>query len=51
MGIAGVLLALPTAAAIRVVLDYYLDRREGGTGIPESLRDGEVLAPDKSPAG
>ncbi len=43
MGIAGVLLALPAAAAGRVVLDYYLDKREGGTGIPETE---EVLAPD-----
>ena len=50
MGIAGVLLALPTAAAARVVLDYYLDRREGGTGIPEALEDGEVMAPDEAPA-
>jgi predicted PurR-regulated permease PerM len=46
MGIPGVLLALPTAAAGRVVLDYYLDRREGGTGIPETLPDSELLAPD-----
>lgn len=44
MGIAGVLLALPTAAAGRVVLDYYLDKREGGTGIPES--EAELFAPD-----
>jgi len=44
MGISGILLALPTAAAGRVVLDYYLDRREGGTGIPE---DHELLAPDE----
>jgi len=50
MGIAGVLLALPTAAAARVVLDYYLDRREGGTGIPAALEDGEVMAPDEAPA-
>lgn len=48
MGIAGVLLALPAAAAGRVVLDYYLDKREGGTGIPES--EAEVLAPDDAPA-
>lgn len=47
MGIAGVLLALPTAAAGRVVLDYYLDRRDGGTGLPE--REDEVLAPDDEP--
>lgn len=45
MGIAGILLALPTAAAARVVLDYYLDRREGGTGIPGSRY--EILAPDR----
>lgn len=47
MGIAGVLLALPAAAAGRVVLDYYLDKRDGGTGIPDS--DAEVLAPDDEP--
>ncbi|MGE3076285.1 MAG: AI-2E family transporter [Dehalococcoidia bacterium] len=47
MGVAGVLLALPTAAAGRVVLDYYLDRREGGTGIPGSRA--EVFAPDDAP--
>jgi predicted PurR-regulated permease PerM len=47
MGIAGVLLALPAAAAGRVLLDYYLDRREGGTGIPETTE--EVLAPDDVP--
>jgi predicted PurR-regulated permease PerM len=47
MGIAGVLLALPAAAAGRVVLDYYLDRRDGGTGLPE--REDEVLAPDDEP--
>ena len=47
MGIPGILLALPTAAAGRVVLDYYLDRREGGTGIPEpEPEEGETLAPD-----
>jgi len=51
LGIPGVLLALPTAAAGRVVLDYYLDRREGGTGFggglePPSGRAEEVMAPD-----
>jgi predicted PurR-regulated permease PerM len=46
MGIAGILLALPAAAAGRVVLEYYLDRRAGGTGIPED-RGSEVLAPDQ----
>ncbi len=46
MGIPGILLALPAAAAGRVVLDYYLDRREGGTGIPEALPEVDVLAPD-----
>jgi len=53
MGITGVLLALPAAAAGRVVLDYYLDRREGGTGIPADIPETEVMAPDEppSPAG
>lgn len=43
MGIVGVLLALPAAAAGRVILDDYLFRREG-----RSLENGpEVLAPDE----
>jgi predicted PurR-regulated permease PerM len=49
LGVAGILLALPAAAAGRVVLDYYLDRREGGTGIPAPSTD-EILAPDDEPA-
>jgi predicted PurR-regulated permease PerM len=49
MGISGILLALPAAAAARVVLDYYLDRREGGRGIPEDeLAKSDILAPDDS---
>ena len=45
MGIAGVLLALPAAAAGRVVLDYYLDRREGGPFTPDD-QGRAILAPD-----
>ena len=45
MGIVGVLLALPVAAAGRVVLDYYLDRRDGGRGIPGPRK--ELFAPDE----
>lgn len=45
MGIAGVLLALPAAAAGRVVLDYYLDRREGEPFVADDLGR-TVLAPD-----
>ncbi len=44
MGIVGVLLALPAAAAGRVVLDYYLERRANGftdDQVPQ------VLAPDE----
>jgi predicted PurR-regulated permease PerM len=51
MGVAGILLALPAAAAGRVVLDYYLDKRDGGTGIP-GMKDPnkvEILAPDDPP--
>ena len=48
MGVAGVLLALPTAAAGRVVLEYYLDRRNGGTGIPEE-DEIQIMAPDDAP--
>ena len=48
MGIPGILLALPAASAGRVVLDYYLDRRDGGRGIPEEVivEPPQVLAPD-----
>lgn len=42
LGIIGILLALPAAAAGRVALEYYLDKRDGGRGIPEE----EVAAPD-----
>jgi predicted PurR-regulated permease PerM len=43
-GIAGVLLALPAAAAGRVALDYYMERR---AGIPMSPRaEGDPVAPD-----
>ncbi len=45
MGIAGVLLALPAAAAGRVVLDYYLDRREGGPFTADD-EGRSILAPD-----
>lgn len=45
MGIAGVLLALPAAAAGRVVLDYYLDRREGGPFVADD-QGRTILAPD-----
>jgi predicted PurR-regulated permease PerM len=49
MGIPGILLALPAASAGRVALDYYLDRRDGGRGIPEEalVEPPEVLAPDE----
>lgn len=48
MGVVGVLLALPAAAAGRVVLDYYLDRDASGRlAADESV---EVLAPDEPPA-
>ncbi len=45
MGIPGVLLALPAAAAGRVVLDYYLDRREGLPFTPKDEGQ-QVAAPD-----
>lgn len=47
LGIIGILLALPAAAAGRVALDYYLDKRDGGSGIPGSTV--EVAAPDPQP--
>jgi predicted PurR-regulated permease PerM len=46
MGVVGVLLALPAAAAGRVVLDYYLERRGAGTVLPDGP---ELLAPDDPP--
>lgn len=45
LGVAGILLALPAAAAGRVVLDYYLDQR---LPRPPDTTD-EVLAPDDPP--
>ena len=48
LGIPGVLLALPAAAAGRVALDYWLDRRTTGLGAP--LPAEEVFAPDEPPA-
>lgn len=44
LGITGVLLALPAAAAGRVALDYALDRRKSSLATPGPT--GEVLAPD-----
>ncbi len=44
LGVSGVLLALPAAAAGRVGLDYYLDRRRARTAPPGPAD--EVLAPD-----
>jgi predicted PurR-regulated permease PerM len=43
-GIAGVLLALPAAAAARVGLDYYLERR--GVGLREAIPGDEPAAPE-----
>lgn len=48
LGIPGILLALPAAAAGRVFLDYYLDRREAPYTVPGPT--GEVLAPDPATA-
>jgi predicted PurR-regulated permease PerM len=45
LGVAGILLALPAAAAGRVVLDYYLDQRLPMA--PDSTD--EVMAPDDPP--
>ncbi len=52
LGIPGVLLALPAAAAARVALDYWLERRNAGAaGAPPTSRsDDELFAPDE-PAG
>ena len=46
-GITGVLLAMPAAAAARVVLDYFLDRRKARFAPPGPA--GEIAAPDVNP--
>lgn len=46
LGVTGVLLALPAAAAGRVVLDYYLDKRDNTRRLEEGNGQAEVLAPD-----
>jgi predicted PurR-regulated permease PerM len=43
-GVSGVLLALPAAAAARVVLDYYLQQRRLSPGASHSAED--IFAPD-----
>ncbi|MBA4180453.1 MAG: hypothetical protein C0506_07690 [Anaerolinea sp.] len=48
LGIPGILLALPAAAAGRVFLDYYLDKRS--PAVPQPGATDEVLAPDRDPA-
>lgn len=48
LGIPGILLALPAAAAGRVLLEFYLDRRAGRVEPPAPSAD--VAAPDSSPA-
>ena len=46
LGVPGVLLALPVAAAGRVGFDYYMDRRNGAPAIGT-----EILAPDEPTGG
>ena len=47
LGIPGILLALPAAAAGRVFLDYYLDKRQPVTPVtPETAPGAQALAPD-----
>lgn len=46
LGVTGVLLALPAAAAGRVVLDYYLDKRDNTRRLEAGNGENEVLAPD-----
>ena len=45
LGVAGILLALPAAAAGRVFLDYYLDGRTPGVSTMGGSSN-EILAPD-----
>lgn len=51
LGVSGVLLALPAAAAGRVVLDYYLDKRDKTRRMEEGDGQKEVLAPDAPAPG
>jgi predicted PurR-regulated permease PerM len=46
-GITGILLAMPAAAAARVGLDYWLDRRKARVAPPGPA--GEIAAPDANP--
>lgn len=46
LGVTGVLLALPAAAAGRVVLDYYLDKRDNTRRLDSGNGENELLAPD-----
>ena len=46
LGIPGILLALPVAAAGKVVLDLFLDRRNPTNAFAPKSEDTEVLAPD-----
>jgi predicted PurR-regulated permease PerM len=47
LGVVGVLLSLPAAAAGRVVLDYMLERRMLGISLPAATEGEDVFAPDR----
>jgi len=47
LGVAGILLALPATAAGRVLLDFWLEKRQPGAPPPDVPPD-EVLAPDST---
>ena len=46
LGIPGILLALPAAAALKVGIDFFLDRRDPTNALSPLVPDSEVLAPD-----
>jgi predicted PurR-regulated permease PerM len=49
LGVVGVLLSLPAAAAGRVILDYTMERRLLGIPVNPAYTDEQVLAPDREP--
>jgi predicted PurR-regulated permease PerM len=50
LGISGILLALPAAAAGKVLLDYYLQQAGLGQHFDQNLSTDEVAAPDEPPS-
>ena len=51
LGVTGILLALPAAAAARVGIDHYVERRRAGSLVNALRGSDEILAPDASSGG